>query len=79
VIVIHGKQTEKLPGHYRRYLEKSFREALQLEGTPIQIQLRSDENPYVRHERGLSPRQVAQKRRISKNRRRAKRATGGRG
>lgn len=68
LIVIHGKQTEKLPRHYNRYLEKTFRKMLGMEGTPVRIQLRSDDNPYVRHEQGMSQQQVAQKRRISKNR-----------
>jgi len=67
-IVVHGKQTGKLPGHYERYLEKSFRDKLQLEGTPLRIELRSDDNPFVKSEEGLSARQVAQKRRIRKNR-----------
>ena len=68
IIVIHGKQTEKVPEHYKRYLEKTFRNVLQMEGTPIRIELRSDDNPYVDHEKGLDGRQVAAKRRIAKNR-----------
>src|SRR5690606_4585586 len=68
IIVIHGKQTDKVPAHYRRYLEKTFRAVLKLEGTPVRIELRSDDNPYIQHEQGLSARQIAQKRRISKNR-----------
>lgn len=67
-IVIHGKQTNKLPGHYTRFLEKTFRTALKMEGTPVRIELKSDENPFVRKEKNLSPRQIAQKRRIAKNR-----------
>lgn len=67
-IVIHGKQTGKLPAHYVRYLEKSFRTKLKLEGTPVRIELKSDENPFVKKEKHLSPRQVARKRRIEKNR-----------
>ncbi|MGM0632548.1 MAG: ribosome biogenesis GTPase Der, partial [Pseudomonadota bacterium] len=31
IIVIHGKQTDKVPGSYLRYLEKSFRKALEME------------------------------------------------
>src|SRR5690606_37556326 len=64
LIVIHGKQTEKLPLSYTRYLEKTFRQALQLEGTPVRIELRSDENPYTKNEEQLKPREVARKRRI---------------
>lgn len=73
VIVVHGKQTDRLPGHYRRYLEKAFRRGLELAGTPVRIELRSDENPFTRKERDMAPRQVAQKRRIEKNRRSARR------
>jgi GTP-binding protein len=47
IIVIHGKQVGALPGSYKRYLENAFREALQLIGTPIRIELKSGENPFV--------------------------------
>jgi len=47
IIVIHGKQVEALPGSYKRYLENAFRKALQLIGTPIRIELKSGENPFV--------------------------------
>ena len=68
IIVIHGKQTEALPDSYIRYLEKSFRKFLKLEGTPVRIELRTDDNPYVRNEESLDYRQIARKRRIRKNR-----------
>jgi len=67
-IVIHGKQTDKLPSSYVRYLEKGFRKFLDLEGTPVRIELVSDENPYVKGEKEQTARQVARKRRILKNR-----------
>ncbi len=67
-IVIHGKQTEKLPGNYSRYLEKTFRKLLKLEGTPVRIELRSGDNPFTKGEENLTQQQVAQKRRIKKNR-----------
>jgi GTP-binding protein len=68
LIVIHGKQTEKLPSSYVKYLEKTFRKYLKLEGTPIRIELRSDENPYTKAEADLTDQQIARKRRIKKNR-----------
>jgi len=68
IVVIHGKQTEKLPDSYRRFLEKYFRNALKLEGTPIRIELKSSENPFTEKEKHLTAQQVAQKRRIKKNR-----------
>ena len=72
-IVIHGKQTSKLPASYSRYLEKTFRKALKLEGTPVRIELRSDENPFTKKERDLSAQQIARKRRLDKNRKSIKR------
>lgn len=68
VFVIHGKQAEKLPSHYVRYLEKNFRKLLKLEGTPVRIELRDDENPFTKDEQDMSYREVARKRRILKNR-----------
>ena len=67
IIVIHGKQTDKLPGNYSRYLEKTFRKVLKLEGTPVRIELRSGDNPFVKGEEGLTQQQISQKRRIKKN------------
>ena len=72
-IVIHGKQTKKLPAHYSRYLEKTFRSLLKLEGTPVRIELRSDENPFIKDEKNLPQKQVARKRKIKKNRQYLKR------
>ncbi len=68
IIVIHGKQTGKLPDHYKRYLEKTFRKAMKLEGTPIRIEFKSDDNPFTDKEKGMSAKLIAQKRRIRKNR-----------
>ena len=68
IIIIHGKQTDKLPDSYRRYLEKYFRNVLKLEGTPVRVEFKSSENPFTEKEKDLKPRQVAQKRRIKKNR-----------
>ena len=69
LIVIHGKQLDKLPGHYRRYLQNGFREMLELTGTTVKIELRNDDNPYARGEENLNPRQIARKRRLDRNRR----------
>lgn len=37
VIIIHGLRIAELPDHYKKYLEKYFRKALNLTGTPIRI------------------------------------------
>ncbi|MCP5419165.1 MAG: ribosome biogenesis GTPase Der [Gammaproteobacteria bacterium] len=47
LIVIHGSRTDHIPAAYRRYLEKSYRQALALWGTPIRIEFRTGDNPYA--------------------------------
>ncbi|TLM76953.1 ribosome biogenesis GTPase Der [Microbulbifer harenosus] len=66
IIVIHGNQTDEVPGHYVRYLEKTFRQALGLHGTPVKIEFRTGKNPYEGKKNKLSDRQKAKKRRLMK-------------
>jgi len=47
VIVVHGKQTDKLPASYRRYLMNFFQQELRLFGTPLRIELRQGDNPFA--------------------------------
>jgi GTP-binding protein len=47
VIVIHGNAVAAIPDSYRRYLEGSFRDAFQLQGTPLRIEFRAGRNPYA--------------------------------
>lgn len=47
IIIIHGNQTDNVPRAYQKYLEKTFRRELKLEGTPIRIEFRTGENPYA--------------------------------
>lgn len=47
IIVIHGNQTESVPNHYKRYLEKTFRRVLDLHGTPLRIEFKTTDNPYA--------------------------------
>lgn len=72
VIVIHGNQTDAVPGHYTRYLEKTFRRELDLHGTPVRIEYRSGENPYAGRKNTLTARQVAKKKRLMKHVRKKK-------
>ena len=67
VIVIHGNQVNEVPKHYIRYLEKTFRRALDLHGTPITIQLKSGDNPFAGRKNKLSASQIAKKRRAFKH------------
>jgi GTP-binding protein len=46
-IIVHGTALEHVPDSYRRYLERFFREAFKLQGTPLKVELRSGRNPYV--------------------------------
>jgi GTP-binding protein len=46
-IVIHGNSLEHISDSYRRYLERFFREAFKLQGTPLKVEFRSGRNPYV--------------------------------
>lgn len=48
-IVVHGNQVGNLPQAYRRYLERRFREAFDLEGTPVELEFRAGKNPYAEH------------------------------
>ena len=47
VIVIHGNQTGSLPKSYQRYLENQFRQVFKLEGTPLNVVFKLNENPYA--------------------------------
>lgn len=64
VIVVHGNQTERLPGAYRRYLMNAYREALGLVGTPVHLEFRTGENPYAGKRNRLTPRQQRKRERM---------------
>jgi GTP-binding protein len=64
VIVVHGGQATRLADHYKRYLENAFREALQLRGTPVRVELRTGDNPYGGHRNKLTPRQGKSRKRM---------------
>jgi GTP-binding protein len=64
VIVIHGNQTRDVPEAYRRYLVNVFRKTYHLEGTPVRIEFRSDENPFAGRRNPLTPRQRRKRQRI---------------
>ncbi|TPE54477.1 ribosome biogenesis GTPase Der [Maribrevibacterium harenarium] len=46
-IVVHGNQTDALPGSYKRYLENKFRTVLNITGTPISFEFKSSDNPFA--------------------------------
>jgi len=63
VIVVHGNQAERLPDHYKRYLENAFRTALRIKGSPVRVELRTSDNPYGGRRNTLTPRQARDKKR----------------
>lgn len=67
IIVIHGNQCDKVPDHYKRYLEKIFRRELKLYGTPIRLEFRTSENPFAGRKNKLTDRQVTKRRRMMKH------------
>lgn len=66
IIVIHGNQTEKLPDHYRRYLEKVFRKQLGLWGTPIRMEFRTSDNPFEHKRNKFASRPNKKRQRLNK-------------
>jgi len=65
---VHGNQTDRLPGSYRRYLAGCFRKAFRLTGTPLRLRLVSSRNPYAGKRNRLTPRQQRKQKRIRKRR-----------
>ena len=51
-LVVFGTRAEMLPEDYRRYLVNSFREAFDMPGVPIRLNLRGTENPYAEDAEG---------------------------
>ena len=51
-IVIHGSGLDHISDSYRRYLERYFRDAFELAGTPLKIEFRQGANPYARRRAG---------------------------
>ena len=64
VIVVHGNQVEHVPEAYRRYLANVFRKNFRLEGTPVRVEFRSDENPFKGKRNPLTPRQQRSRKRL---------------
>ena len=63
-IVIHGNQIGEVPGSYKRYLINHFRAAMDIMGTPIQLEFRTSENPFKDKRNQLTDRQVRKRRRM---------------
>jgi len=64
VIVVHGNQIDHVPDAYKRYLMGVFRKRFKLDGTPVRIEFRSDDNPYAGKRNPLTPRQRRSRQRL---------------
>ncbi len=47
LIIVHGSMLNHVPETYRRYLENTFRDYFNLEGTPLRVEFRVGHNPYA--------------------------------
>ena len=47
VVVVHGNSLEHVTEAYKRYLEGRIREAFDLTGTPLRVDMKSADNPYA--------------------------------
>ncbi|MDD4914883.1 MAG: ribosome biogenesis GTPase Der [Methylococcales bacterium] len=64
VVVIHGVQTDSLPGAYKGYLMNYFREQLKLKGTPVRLVFKSPENPFLGQRNKLTEHQAKKRKRL---------------
>jgi GTP-binding protein len=64
VVVIHGNQTDHVPDAYRRYLVNVYRKAFDLQGTPVRVAFRGEENPFAGKKNPLTPRQKRKRKRL---------------
>ena len=51
VVVVHGNNVDSVADHYRRYLEKYFREKFNLFGSDVRVVFRSGTNPFDNRKR----------------------------
>jgi len=65
-LVLHGNQLQNLPGSYLRYLEKFYRRALKMVGTPIRFECKTSVNPYEGRKEKLTTRQQHSGRKLKK-------------
>jgi GTP-binding protein len=65
-LILHGNQLQNLPASYLRYLEKFYRQALHMVGTPIRFECKIAANPYAQRREKLTPRQQHSGRKLQK-------------
>ena len=64
IIVVHGNQIQHIPDSYKRFLANVFRKQFKLDGTPVRMEFRSEENPFKGKRNPLTPRQVKSRKRL---------------
>jgi GTPase len=47
VVVVHGNSLEHVSNAYKRYLEGRIRQAFDLTGTPLRVEMKTSANPYA--------------------------------
>lgn len=65
-LILHGNQLQNLPKSYLRYLEKFYRRALHMVGTPIRFECKTSSNPYEGKREKLTTRQQYSGRKLKK-------------
>ncbi len=68
-IGIHGNQTQSLPASYVKYLENGFRQAFNLVGAPVRLELKTGANPYAGKPNPLTRQQQHKRQRLLRHRR----------
>jgi GTP-binding protein len=74
LIIVHGNALERVSDSYKRFLEKTFREAFELQGTPLRVQFKSGKNPF--ENRKPPPKTEEQERAAHRARRRGRKMWG---
>ena len=62
--IFHGNQLEKLNKSYKKYMENSLRKKFMLQGIPIQLIFKDNENPFKNKKNKLTKRQYAKRKRV---------------
>ena len=73
IIVIHGNQTESVSKDYKRYLENIFRKVLKLQGTPVQLEFKTGDNPFKEDKAMLKPAEIEKRKHFAPEKKRDRR------
>ena len=66
-LIIYASQDKKIPQNYRRYLENSFKSALNFKSIHLKIIFRKSDNPFESKKNQLSERQTKKRKRLIKH------------